>query len=583
MSATNGVAFFANKVFGNYTKSSQPTVEGNNATDSLGDAVADGALVTDVLDTQRKTRVVIDDDGEAATFRFDLDLDAAIDADFAVIDNHSIRHSYNKIIRKNIIVWHDTNGTFNGSTAITPSKHFSGLIGKEQPYLDFDGSSGYVSIPNNSKFNALFYQGGSIEFIIYPRSDGQNSIAMLFNKEGAGAGWYIRTEADDGTNVKLAFFHGFTTTYGFWKTDVIIPLNEWSHVTFVYDRDSSANDPTAYINGVSEELTEINTPVGTALTDTDIDFRIGNSPAGDRTYDGCLKLGRLWNRNLTAAEALVQYNRWMHTEVPLMNQWGNQIVQSSGTLEIGQRYKISIYVSGDDFTNVGASANISGIEFNATGTTPTAWINGSYLNPVGCVIEFHPDGINPGESKWYDTSTNDIDGTISGAAEKDCPTSVNGEGDFTLYEFTEVEKQYWFWRFNYYAAPLTADADTEFGQIGLGKKFEVAIEPNLPVNKDYLYDGISLNETQTGRRSSNERYGRRLRWGLNWSFISEAERINFETFFETIKGKKYPFWFTLNYYDNEPVFYWARLVNNPRCIPQADGAYAVNLIIEEEI
>lgn len=50
---------------------------------------------------------------------------------------------------------------------------------------------------------------------------------------------------------------------------------------------------------------------------------------------------------------------------------------TGGTLIVGLEYVITTYVSGDDFTNVGAASNASGVRFVATGTTPTTWSNGS--------------------------------------------------------------------------------------------------------------------------------------------------------------------------------------------------------------
>jgi hypothetical protein len=55
---------------------------------------------------------------------------------------------------------------------------------------------------------------------------------------------------------------------------------------------------------------------------------------------------------------------------------------TSGPLETGKFYRISNLVSGDDFTNVGASRNAVGLIFKATGTTPTTWANGSTLNEI---------------------------------------------------------------------------------------------------------------------------------------------------------------------------------------------------------
>ncbi len=52
-------------------------------------------------------------------------------------------------------------------------------------------------------------------------------------------------------------------------------------------------------------------------------------------------------------------------------------ILTSGTLLVGKKYLISNYVAGDDFTNVGAAYNVTGVVFEATGTTPTTWTNSS--------------------------------------------------------------------------------------------------------------------------------------------------------------------------------------------------------------
>ncbi len=54
----------------------------------------------------------------------------------------------------------------------------------------------------------------------------------------------------------------------------------------------------------------------------------------------------------------------------------------SGSLVVGTRYRITNYVSDDDFTNVGAASNGNGVEFVATGTTPTHWAHSSALRLV---------------------------------------------------------------------------------------------------------------------------------------------------------------------------------------------------------
>lgn len=55
---------------------------------------------------------------------------------------------------------------------------------------------------------------------------------------------------------------------------------------------------------------------------------------------------------------------------------------TSGDLVSEKSYLIERLASGDDFRNVGASENASGLLFTATGTTPAVWTKGSVLRLV---------------------------------------------------------------------------------------------------------------------------------------------------------------------------------------------------------
>jgi hypothetical protein len=61
----------------------------------------------------------------------------------------------------------------------------------------------------------------------------------------------------------------------------------------------------------------------------------------------------------------------------------------SGSLIVGELYRIDVVESGDDFSNVGLVNPVQ--EFVATGTTPTSWANGTEVfhlqNPVATVME----------------------------------------------------------------------------------------------------------------------------------------------------------------------------------------------------
>lgn len=67
------------------------------------------------------------------------------------------------------------------------------------------------------------------------------------------------------------------------------------------------------------------------------------------------------------------------------NQWisftaGASLIMTTGPLVVNQLYSIVNYVAGDDFTNVGAPSNATGVQFVATGTTPSVWTHGSTLS-----------------------------------------------------------------------------------------------------------------------------------------------------------------------------------------------------------
>jgi len=103
---------------------------------------------------------------------------------------------------------------------------------------------------------------------------------------------------------------------------------------------------------------------------------------------------------------------WYTNGLPAAWQYGSQVAQTSGTLTVGKLYKIDTFVSGDDFTNVGAASNANGVQFTATGTTPTTWTNGSSLRKLGATVHLPPEGIATGSGLTWEGSANSVDGTL---------------------------------------------------------------------------------------------------------------------------------------------------------------------------
>jgi hypothetical protein len=69
-----------------------------------------------------------------------------------------------------------------------------------------------------------------------------------------------------------------------------------------------------------------------------------------------------------------------------------------GSLIIGESYRITDYTAGDDFTNVGAGANINNASFIATGLIPTVWTT-SKLIPLSSAL--HYDGFYDNVAPTY--------------------------------------------------------------------------------------------------------------------------------------------------------------------------------------
>jgi hypothetical protein len=83
---------------------------------------------------------------------------------------------------------------------------------------------------------------------------------------------------------------------------------------------------------------------------------------------------------------------------------------TSGVLVTGRYYRLTILGTGDDFTNIGASARSlhrGGETFKSTGPTPTTWSHGSVLN------EIRIDNLKTVADTTYGTATDTVTLTSS--------------------------------------------------------------------------------------------------------------------------------------------------------------------------
>jgi len=240
--------------------------------------------------------------------------------------------------------------------------------------------------------------------------------AFVMGRQGSSSleCWWLEFDASDKLFLTL-FDESASASITLTQNVASVVDGEVVHVAFTYDGTggaSAANGATLYINGVAVAATagatgtyEFSEALSQATT-------LGLSPKSGRTLDGDIASAVLFNRELTAAEVL---RLSINGNVPeVADQWGGAADLTSGTLVIGNRYRLTNWITADDFTNVGAASNADGVEFIATETTPTTWLNSSVVTIIGAVLSLNPDNIES-DGDWIDASSNELNGTATGA------------------------------------------------------------------------------------------------------------------------------------------------------------------------
>ena len=191
----------------------------------------------------------------------------------------------------------------SGSTAAV-----SGKIGQG---MKFDGVDDYVDAGSPAVFDDIPIV--TVSAWIKPISAGENNYGRIVDKgetSTEGFTFYTCDAAGVGcstSNNKLAFYRGFSTTDGVWRTSSNITLNEWQHVVVTYDSSSVSNDPIFYINGILASTVEVATPVGTTDSDASLKLFIGSRSAADRSFNGSIDDVRIYNRALSETEVTRLY------------------------------------------------------------------------------------------------------------------------------------------------------------------------------------------------------------------------------------------------------------------------------------
>ena len=140
---------------------------------------------------------------------------------------------------------------------------------------------------------------------VYREGDGEGGLGRMFDKRDNDA--EVEFFFAFGTNNTYNFKRVFSTTAGEWS----IPepsLNAGHRLLITYDSSDVANDPTIDVDGVSQTVTVVATPVGTANTNTSA-YLLGNrnhpTSGFNRSWDGGLGEWAVWNRILISNERTI--------------------------------------------------------------------------------------------------------------------------------------------------------------------------------------------------------------------------------------------------------------------------------------
>ncbi len=200
----------------------------------------------------------------------------------------------------------DISGNGNIATIVNMSTGTAPVVGKIGQGFMFDATNDYVTAGSPASLDDIVNLTACAW--IFPKSGGKFGgtfhTGEIVMKQASAilGGWFFEVN-DKAPPIDVAFYRSFSSADGSWRTAANAALlNTWSHACVTYNNSSVANVPTIYVNGVSQALTTLNTPVGTRANDAAGDLQIGDEMAFDETFDGAIDDVRVYNRMLSADE-----------------------------------------------------------------------------------------------------------------------------------------------------------------------------------------------------------------------------------------------------------------------------------------
>jgi hypothetical protein len=180
--------------------------------------------------------------------------------------------------------WYDVSGSNNGTLMNGPTFN----LGNGGSFI-FDGSDDYVSLSNYT-LNDSFTYG---IWVMRSGSGNQGNRGIVISN----AATYIDVGFNDGIMFSLILSNGSQNliTYG-----TMVPTGQWAYYSATYNQQSAI----LYLNGIQIASNNYSLGVGRISND----FTIGSFDGGSYNLNGKITIAQVYNRALSAAEVLQNYN-----------------------------------------------------------------------------------------------------------------------------------------------------------------------------------------------------------------------------------------------------------------------------------
>ena len=299
--------------------------------------------------------------------------------------------------------------------------------------LGFDGVNDVVSIADSSSLsfgNSTNDRPFSISAWIYPTSFASSFLILdkVMNVT-TQAEWFFYTNTTG--NLGIRFYDLSSPNQIARGTNAAVPLNNWSHVTMVYNG-NGINGITLFINGVNQTTTSATGGTYVAMHDTNANLEIGRIWGSDSSFIAYGVKGyedelMVFNRTLNNSEVLDIYNnqsignRILETDASLVSYY--KLDETNGTIAsdtknlnpgtlINYTADISPYWNSTAGYDKSGAYVFDGVNdyINTTallGPAPvnnfafSVWINQSFLNVSGLTILQHGQKYSGGTATSY--------------------------------------------------------------------------------------------------------------------------------------------------------------------------------------